>query len=283
MIVTELYNGQGLGNQLWSYVFTRVLAKDKGFDFGIKSPEKFKGSSFMNLDFGLPVVGGESPCEGAPPSTLPDGIQAYYREKETRHANGSDITDYDPDLLNIGDNTKIDGYFQGEDYILHRKDEIREWLKVEHLDMPDDLCIINFRGGEYKYVPEFFLSKSYWEHAIAHMLEINPNMRFEVHTDDAETAAEFLPSFGRIQYMPLNWRSIRYAKYLILSNSSFAWFPAWLNTDVKCVIAPKYWGRHNISDGYWSMGYALTRGWLWQDREGRLQTYQECKDEIRRI
>ena len=35
MIVTELYNGQGLGNQLFSYVMTRVLALDKGYDFGI--------------------------------------------------------------------------------------------------------------------------------------------------------------------------------------------------------------------------------------------------------
>ena len=33
MLVTELYNGQGFGNQLWSYVFTRVLALDKNVDW----------------------------------------------------------------------------------------------------------------------------------------------------------------------------------------------------------------------------------------------------------
>lgn len=31
MIVTEIYNGQGLGNQLACYVTTRVVVKDKGF------------------------------------------------------------------------------------------------------------------------------------------------------------------------------------------------------------------------------------------------------------
>lgn len=58
MIVTELYDGQGLGNQLWSYVVTRVLALDRGFEFGIINPEKFKGSSFLSLDFGKQVLGG---------------------------------------------------------------------------------------------------------------------------------------------------------------------------------------------------------------------------------
>ena len=47
MIITELYDGQGLGNQLWCYVTTRVIAKKNGYDFGIQSPEKFKGIYFI--------------------------------------------------------------------------------------------------------------------------------------------------------------------------------------------------------------------------------------------
>ena len=58
MIVTELYNGQGLGNQLWSYVVTRTLALDRSLDFGIMSPEKFKGKAFLDIDFGKEVKGG---------------------------------------------------------------------------------------------------------------------------------------------------------------------------------------------------------------------------------
>ena len=67
MIVTELYNGQGLGNQLWSYVVTRTLALDRGFDFGVMHPEKFKGSAFLDMDFGKQVIGGAGP-EGGPPA-----------------------------------------------------------------------------------------------------------------------------------------------------------------------------------------------------------------------
>jgi hypothetical protein len=52
MIATRFYNGQGLGNQLWAYVVTRTIALDLGYDYGIMSPEKFKGSDFLELDYG---------------------------------------------------------------------------------------------------------------------------------------------------------------------------------------------------------------------------------------
>ena len=50
MIVTEIYNGQGLGNQLACYVTTRVLAIDKNYEFGIMNPHKLKCKDFMTLD-----------------------------------------------------------------------------------------------------------------------------------------------------------------------------------------------------------------------------------------
>ena len=121
MLVTEIYNGQGLGNQLACYVTTRVVALDKGLDFGIHNPHKFKCLDFMNLDFGLPVIGGSIPFEGAPPTTLPDGIHYYFRERDVRHPNGSDIRIDDQKLEEILDNTKLDGVFQSEKRIIHRK------------------------------------------------------------------------------------------------------------------------------------------------------------------
>ena len=69
MICTELYNGQGLGNQLWLYAVTRTKALDLGVDFGIMNPEKFKGLHFLDLDFGRQVFGGSGP-EGGPPLLL---------------------------------------------------------------------------------------------------------------------------------------------------------------------------------------------------------------------
>jgi hypothetical protein len=285
MIVTELYKGQGLGNQLACYVTTRVIAKDNGYDFGIQSPENFKGADFFDLDFGRPVIGGSGP-EGGPPKTLPEGITNYYRERELLHPTGADIRMYDKELIRVPDGTKIDGLMQGEEYIAHRRDEIQHWLKVkeeyECFDYADEnTCIINFRGGEYARVKEFFLDKKYWQHAVREMLRINKNFRFVVITDDVFTAKKFFPHYDVFHFsIAKDYVIIKNAKYLILSNSSFAWFPAWLNDDLRFCIAPKYWARHNISDGYWSLGYNITKGWYYMDREGVLSDYDTCMQEL---
>lgn len=286
MIVTEIYKGQGLGNQLWCYVTTRVIAKDNDYEFGIKSPENFKCNDFLNLDFGKPVVGGNGP-EGGPPNTLPDGIIHYYKERKIVHpTSGADISNYDNDLVNVPDDTKIDGTMQDEQYILHRKDEVRKWLRVKkeyecYNFSSDDICVINFRGGEYVYVKDLFLPQKYWEDAVSHMLKINNNFRFVVVTDDVTTAKKFFPKFDVFHFsVAKDYVVINNARYLILANTSFAWFPAWLNENLKFCIAPKYWWGHNKSDGYWACGYNVTSGWHYQDRSGLLHNYDSCLKEL---
>jgi hypothetical protein len=285
MIVTEIYNGQGLGNQLACYVTTRVVAKDKGYDFGIMNPHKFKCLDFMDLDFGLPVTGG-SGREGGPPDTLPDGIQHYFKEKWLYLPNGSNVTIDDLNLELIQDNTKIDGIFQSEDRIIHRKNEIRQWLKIKPekdcYDYSDpNICIINYRGGEYASVSDFHLNGKYWEYAIKKMQTININFRFVVITDDIERASAQFPDF-EVKHFDIgkDFSIIKNAHYLILSNSSFPYFATLLSDTVKYILAPKYWGRYNISDGYWACGYNIFRDHVYIDREGSLFGYDECVAEF---
>lgn len=260
MIVGTFWKGSGLGNQLHRYVMTRVLAKDKGVDFGMEYPENFKGKSFMNLDMGKPVIPGEYAFEGASPNQLPQGIEHYYIEPRLDNEDGVDIRTYDWTGVNkIKDNTKIDGEFQGERYFEHRKDEIREWLKVEPLEVPEDLCIIGFRGGEFAVVADLFLPPSYWYKAIDEMRKINPKMRFKVVTDDPRLAEQFFPDFEVSHEIGADWRSIRYTKYSIIANSSFYILPTLLNQNLKKVIAPKFWARRNL--GYWALPYNEYKGW----------------------
>lgn len=234
MITGIFHQGSGLGNQLARYVMTRTLALDKGLDWGMKNPEQFKGH-FMQLDMGKEYKGHEY----------------EYIEKRINNEQGVDIRDYDWEgILHIKDNTLIDGEFQGEKYYEHRINEIREWLAVEPLDMPDDVCVIGFRGGEYVGVWDLFLPKSYWGQAIDIMRSKYPNIKFEVHTDDVETAKKFFPDFPCIHDIGLNWRSVRYAKHLIIANSSFYILPALIG-EANEVIAPKFWAGYNV--GYWKM------------------------------
>lgn len=286
MIVTEIYNGQGLGNQLWCYVVTRVIAADKGFKFGIKSPEKFKCLNFLDLDVGEKVSGGSGP-EGGPPFELPRGIDNYYLEKKLTHPQKKvDIRLHDPALMAVPDNTKIDGIMQDEQYILHRREQIRDWLTVkkecECFDYAsDDLCVINFRGGEYVHIKNVFLPKQYWRDAIKNMKRINRNFKFVVITDDVETAKKFFPQLPVLHFsIGKDFAIIKNAHYLILSNSSFAFFPAWISTNLKFCIAPKFWSQYNSSDGFWGCGYNITQGWMYQDRSGQLADYQTCRREL---
>ena len=157
MIVTEIYNGQGLGNQLFCYITTRSIALENGYEFGIMNPYKFKCLDFLDLDFGKEVVGGSGP-EGGPPTQLPDGILNYYYEKQLNDSRfNCNITEIDEYLLNIPDNTKIDGILQSEDYFIKRKSEIKNWLKVKpdsdcYEFSNENICVINLRGGEYRAV-----------------------------------------------------------------------------------------------------------------------------------
>lgn len=286
MIVTELYDGQGFGNQLWSYVFTRVLALDKNVDFGIQNPQRFKGSDFMQLDMGRPVIGGAGP-EGGPPTELPEGVNYYYLERVIRHPeNDVDIRTIDPGFQDVVDNTKVEGVFQAEEYIVHRKEEISDWLdyapKELDIDFTDpSICVVNFRGGEYAKNARIFLRRKYWRDAIIQVRRVNPNVKFIVITDDPPRAKRFFPRFEVRHYgVHGDYQAINSARYLILSNSSFAFFPAWLNQNLQLCIAPKYWWAHNYSDGYWGCTYNIVKGWKYLDRRGRLYSSEECFKEL---
>lgn len=256
MITGLIHQGSGLGNQLHRYVMTRVLALDKGYDYSFDGVGNFKGFSFMNLDWGSPL----------------DKFSKTFMEERINTPQGVDIRPYDPRINDVEDETVIDGEFQDEKYFDHRKNFVREWLKVEPINLSEDLCVINFRGGEYKYFPDLFLTRNYWKDAIMNMRKINPNMTFRVVTDDVDEARAFFGMEFEVRHdIGSDWRHIRYAPYLILSNSSFAILPALLNQNLQAVIAPKFWARHNVSDGYWALEQNIYRGWHYQDREGNLE------------
>jgi len=296
MIVTEFYNGQGLGNQLWCYFVTRCIAYENKYEFGIQSNYKFKGQEFLEIDFGNEVIGGDGP-EGGPPNTLPNTIQNYYKELIIRHSNGLDISKLDDNLLNIKDNTKIDGNMQSINYIFKYKNIIKNWIKIKSekniLDFSDqNICIIHIRGGDF-HASTSILYKDYYDNAIKEMSLINPNMIFYIVTDDYNFSKSLFPEIEIIGASKtgqqdkfkanhhiggpiwMDWTILLNAKNAIISASSFSFWPIWLNDNVN-VIAPMYWADYKNSDGYWSCGDSLIPNWQYLNRNGKLYTFDEC-------
>lgn len=280
MIATELLKGQGIGNQLFCYVTVRSLAYAKGYDFAILNREIFS-VYFMDIDCGADMAKEE--------------FDNVYHEREDRlfignskHdiKNGCYVSGADEALLGIDRTTLIYGNLQAWEYFGKYKDEIKKWLAVKpEYDCRDysreNLCIINIRGGEYSGAPELFLRRAYWLCAMKKMREIRPDMEFMTVTDDVEAARRVLPEVEAHHFdFAKDYTTIKNASYLIVSNSSFAFFPAFTSETVKYIIAPKYWARHNVSDGYWASEQNIYDIFHYMDQDGRIFTADECRREL---
>lgn len=287
MIGTEFIKGQGLGNQIFCYVTARCIAKEKGCGFGMANKGQFannihsqSGMYFMDMDLGEDMV--PASCK-------------RYDEKEVRLYIGNSIHDMthgcyvtgaDEQIHQVEDNTLIYGNMQDESYFWKYRDDIKQWLKVKpeydsYEYSRENLCIINMRGGEYTGSPELFLDKKYWTDGIKNMKKIRPDMEFLIVTDDVEAAGKILPGIEAHHFdMGKDYVTLKNAHYLLLSNSSFACFPAFTSETVKFIIAPKYWARHNVSDGYWASEQNIYSIFHYQDRKGKLFTAEECRREL---
>lgn len=288
MIATILSKGQGLGNQLFCYVTTRAIAKKNGYDFSIIGSETLAnnmhsdcGLYFMDLEFGNN-------------SSKEDYANTYYEKEDriytgnSRHdlMHGCYVTGTDKQLLNIPDNTIIMGNMQAEDYYMEYRDDVRSWLKVKpeydcYDFSRDHLCVIHLRCSDYMDSPELFLRKKYWLDGIKAMKKLDPEMEFIIITNDVKEASKILPGIKAYNFdLAKDYSIIKNAYYLLLSNSSFTYFPAFCSDTVKYVLAPKYWARHNVSNGYWASEQNIYDGWHYMDRHGRIFSSDECKKQL---
>lgn len=288
MVGTEFLKGQGLGNQLFCYVAARCIAADLGYEFGTAGQEQLavnihsrKGMYFMDMDLGAPItdVTGMDIYKEA-------DKRLYIRNCAHDMSYGCYVADADEGVYQISDNTLLYGNLQAQRYFIAHREEVREWLKVkEKYDSyeftRDNLCIINIRGGEYADNRSLFLRRKYWLDGMENMRRIRPDMEFMAVTDDVDAAGKILPEVKAYHSeLAKDYVTIKNAKYLILSNSTFAFFPAFTSETAEKIIAPKYWARHNVSDGYWASEQNIYDRFDYQDRKGKLFTAEECRREL---
>ena len=288
MLGIELLKGQGLGNQLFCYVTTRCIALERDYDFSVLGRETLGnnihsdcGLYFMNLDMGLESEASE--------------YTRIYQEREDRlylpnskHdlIHGCYVTGTDQELLHIQDQVLVAGNMQAEEYFIKYKNQIKQWLAVkpeyECFDYSrDNLCILHLRCTDYMDSPELFLKKKYWLNGMKNMRKIRPDMEFMIITNDTKEAEKIISGVKAYNFnLAKDYSIIKNAKHLLLANSSFTYFPAFTSDTVQTIIAPKYWARHNVSDGYWASEQNIYEGWTYQDRQGRLFSAEECRQEL---
>lgn len=244
MIIGLWHPGSGLGDQLFCYLAARITAERLGVPFGMVG--EFKGRGFISLPAALSF---EVPHHVEMPAgkIIIENDWPVYEGK----------TYYDPEFNFIEDNTIVDGC-RCQDVRYWKDSPISEWLTVEPIVVPDDVCIVGFRGGEYTTVPNLFLTKDYWVDAMNLMRKTNADMRFRIVTDDPELARVCFPHIEVTHEISSDWRQIRHARYSIIANSAFyilprllAHFDADISDEDILTIAPRRWARRNLQ-GEWS-------------------------------
>jgi len=271
-----------LGNHMFQYAITRSVAEHNGYRWGFNSTvsnDYYAGKpqmDFMEIDYGE--------THTAKWKEMPKGIADIWNEKY-EHFDTHDFYYFQPDIFDIKDNTKLVAPC-AQDARYYDREKLRKWFTIKKecssyynliLNNKDikfnaNTTIINVRGGEYKGVSSLILDIKYWQFAINHMIERNSTTNFIAITDDVEYTKSIMPSDMNIPVfhfgIGMDYYMINQARNLILSNSSFAIFPAWLNRHNPYVVAPRYWARHNISTGYWANSDIWAFGWEFMDREG---------------
>ena len=145
------------------------------------------------------------------------------------------------------------GYFQTEKYFKHIKDKVKEQFQFHQhiiddcqsiLELFDNPVALHIRRGDYLINGgnHHSLSMVYYEKAL---LEF-PDRQVVIFSDDPEWCLEhslfdddrFVVSEGNGPYHDLYMMS--QCKDFIISNSTYAWWGAWL-ADTGSVIAPNKW------------------------------------------
>lgn len=189
-----------------------------------------------------------------------------FKEKETYH--------FDLEYLNVKDNTYLYGYWQTEKYFKdYRKDLLRMFTPCYELSSGckeyinkannSNSVAIHVRRGDYVKIG-ICVDDSYYFKAFELLEQKISNITYFVFSDDMEYAHQLFKNAQReivyVQYTPANptlddFFIMKACKHIIMANSSFSWWAAWLNSNPdKRVLYPKTnWAGPDFYPKEWTM------------------------------
>jgi hypothetical protein len=249
----------GLGNQMFQYSIGRSLSLSSGVPLNLDLSfllRKDLGPNFVYRNYHLDLFGIEV-------DNSIKQLDYVYINEPKHHKFFGDIFDRCKYLLDTEYNVYLEGYWQTPKYFLNIEDDIRNQFKIEY--KIDDLVssellseikesnsvMINVRRTDYLDSSfHIVLDKSYIERAMMEIKNRVENPKFFVFSDDIDWCIKNLNFPGIIfvgkEHQGENFftyfKLMSSCKHFIISNSTFAWWSAWLgkNPD-KIIISPKKW------------------------------------------
>jgi hypothetical protein len=273
MIIVRLYGG--LGNQLFQYSTARRLAHDFGvslmLDLGSlgKKAENVTPRSYELWRY---------PIEAGILSPFKTKLAKLYRNRMIKRlpiprpwkVYREKFFHFDPNLLEAGCPVYLDGYWQSHKYFESIRRTLETELKPSQPMSSDDSRVyyamqncnsvsIHVRRGDYislkaAAATHGTCSLHYYKQAIELIASKIESPKFFVFSDDPEWIVKNIHTNYPIEYVTHNGpdsafqdlRLISHSQHQIISNSSFGWWGAWLNTNPsKVVVAPAIWFLDN--------------------------------------
>lgn len=208
----------------------------------------------------------------------------FYKRNEIRYKNAFDFHNIHIDNVK---SSVIAGLFQSEKYFENCKESVkREFVvkdrfvkqfkeKYHNIFSNNKIIAMHFRKGDYEchgnYAllgnTDISLPVSYYHKAL-NMIEQLERYKVMVISDEIEKVRKHFSGFRNISFEKndeiVDFQIIKHSDIAILSNSTFAWWAAYLNEKPdKYIIAPKYWmGFHKKKE--YPAGI-MSVNWKWME------------------
>lgn len=266
MVIVKLMGG--LGNQMFQYATARALAEKIYFDHRFLNNNNTSSDDFTPRSYELQIFK-KIKAKKINSYLLRLLLSKNKKYKLLKNILSFKITNVNDDNVNeiltkqnLTESLFLDGYFQNSLYFNQiRNSIINEFtfpkLADKYVDLLNEIehsesVAIHVRRGDYlkqsinKY--HGVLPLSYYQDAVNLMENKFTQPTYYIFSDDPAWCAEnltFLEEKKIISKENDAWIDmflISKCKHQIIANSSFSWWGAWLNQNVKkMVIAPKKW------------------------------------------
>lgn len=177
----------------------------------------------------------------------------------------SNVVGFDKELAGMNNATTVRGYFQTFEYIdsvredligdfdvRHASKIFRNLSKVIKKNRP---IVIHIRGGDYKSNQQTIgmLDQDYYSAALKQAYKFDANSKYWVFSNDKDYATQLIyrlrikpdqsifPEDGLSDAETMKLMSL--GSGIIICNSTFSWWAAYLNSNPRFVICPDKWFR----------------------------------------
>lgn len=162
------------------------------------------------------------------------------------------ITESGDRFNNIGKieyNTKLQGYWQTSKYFYEYKDRIKELFKIsdeikEKINniIPKNCTAIHIRRTDYVKL-KWELPIEYYTQCIQHELTRDKDVNFLIFSDDNKWCREHFSGIRIFDYGDEldQFYAMSLCDNIIMANSTFSWWAAFLSNNVKNVYVPEPW------------------------------------------